>query len=228
MNQSRLRAFALAMVVFACAVSSGESRQLTYARGQNVAAVFDGWERSPDGTFRMVFSYYNRNYEETLDIPVGPNNNIEPSGPDQGQPTHFLPGRHKFVFSVKVPKNWDSAKRLVWTLTVRGKTEKANAFLLREWEINNQVRAQNGDGSGLAFGNAAEYNEAPQISGGPAQKITLPNVATLTASVTDDGLPKPRALPSLPTAGSSSAAVLSAPLRVRRLPHVLRCCELRG
>jgi hypothetical protein len=167
--------------------------QLTYSRGQNVVAAFDGWERHADGTFGMVFSYYNRNYEELIDVPIGAENNIEPGGPDQGQPTHFLPARHKFVFSVTVPKDWDSKKRLAWTLIVRGKTEKANAFLLPEWEINNQVRAQNGDSSHpVTVGNAADNNEAPVITPGPAQRITMPGTATLTAAVKDDGLPKPR------------------------------------
>lgn len=172
---------------------AGVAGQLTYDRGQNVVAAFDGWERHADGTFGMVFSYYNRNYKEIVDVPVGPANNIEPGGPDQGQPTHFLPARHKFVFSVTVPKDWDPKKRLTWTLTVRGKTEEANAFLLPEWEINNQVRGQNGDSSHpVTAGNAADYNEAPTIALGPAQRITLPAAATLTATVKDDGLPKPR------------------------------------
>jgi hypothetical protein len=182
---------ALALVITADARVAG---QLTYDRGQNVVAAFDGWERHPDGTFGLVFSYFNRNYKEIVDIPVGPDNNLEPGGPDQGQPTHFLPARHKFVFSVTVPKDWDSKKRLTWALTVRGKTEKANAFLLPEWEINNQVRGQNGDTlHPVTAGNAADYNEAPVITPGPAQRITLPTAATLTAAVKDDGLPKPRA-----------------------------------
>ena len=88
------------------------------------------------------------------------------------------------MFSVTVPKDWDPKKRLMWTLTVRGKTEKANAFLLPEWEINNQVRAQNGDSSQpVTVGNAADYNEAPVITPGPAQRITLATAATLTATV---------------------------------------------
>jgi hypothetical protein len=179
-----------AIVALHAGVGAG---QLTYSRGQNVVAAFDGWERHADGSFGMVFSYYNRNYEETIDVPIGADNNVEPGGPDQGQPTHFLPARHKFVFSVTVPKDWDPKKRLVWTLIVRGKTERANAFLLPEWEINNQVRAQNGDTAHpVTVGNAADYNEAPAITAGPAQHITLPAAATLTAAVKDDGLPKPR------------------------------------
>src|SRR5215467_1486659 len=161
--------------------------------GQDVSPAYEGWEQSPDGSFNLVFGYFNRNWDEELDVPIGPENNIEPGGPDQGQPTHFLPARHKFVFSVTVPKDWDPKKRLVWTLIVRGKTEKANAFLLPEWEINNQVRAQNGDSSHpVTVGNAADNNDAPVITPGPAQRVTIPAAATLTAGVKDDGLPKPR------------------------------------
>src|SRR6202521_3017343 len=92
--------------------------QIRYSSGQNVAPVFEGWERNPDGSFNMVFGYMNRNYEETVDVPIGPDNNIEPGGPDQGQPTHFLIRRRQFAFRVKVPKDFGD-KDLVWTLTTR-------------------------------------------------------------------------------------------------------------
>lgn len=42
-------------------------------------------------------------------------------------------------------------------------------------------------------------NKAPSVTVGPVSAITLPNTATLTASATDDGLPKPyRRAPSNP------------------------------
>ena len=44
-----------------------------YATGQNVAPVFEGWEKNPDGSFSFVFGYLNRNYEEEPEIPVGSN-----------------------------------------------------------------------------------------------------------------------------------------------------------
>jgi hypothetical protein len=165
--------------------------QMRYWSGQNVAPVFEGWERNPDGSFNFVFGYFNRNYEEALDILVGPDNNLEPGGPDQGQPTFFAPARQKFLFRVRVAKGWPVTKRLVWTLTLRGKTEKANAFLLPEWEINPQVMAMNGAGGG--GGTDDDYNQAPVITVGPAQTVSLSTGATVVASVTDDGLPKPRA-----------------------------------
>ncbi len=60
--------------------------------GQSITGAYEGWFSNPDGTFSILFGYYNRNLKQDLDIPVGPNNRIEPGGPDQGQPTHFLPG----------------------------------------------------------------------------------------------------------------------------------------
>ena len=32
---------------------------------------FDGWYDNPDGTYELVFGYYNVNTEEVLDIPIG-------------------------------------------------------------------------------------------------------------------------------------------------------------
>src|SRR5208282_4659756 len=105
--------------------------QVQYARGQNVAPVFEGWERNADGTFAMVFGYLNRNYEEELDIPVGPANTIDlgageagASG-DHGQPTHFYPRRQRFLFRVVVPKDWNKEQKVVWTIISHGKTNQA-------------------------------------------------------------------------------------------------------
>jgi hypothetical protein len=41
-----------------------------------------------------------------LDIPIGPDNSIEPGGPDYGQPTHFLTGRQYGMFAILVPKDF--------------------------------------------------------------------------------------------------------------------------
>ena len=65
------------------------SAQVRWERGQNVAPVFEGWERNPDGTIDMVFGYMNRNYEEMPHIPVGPHNFFEPGPADRGQPSRF-------------------------------------------------------------------------------------------------------------------------------------------
>jgi len=161
-----------------------------YRSGQNVVPGFEGWEKNPDGSFDMIFAYFNRNYEETLDIPVGPNNFIEPGNQDQGQPTFFLPARRRFFFSVRVPKDWPASRKLTWTLTIRGKTEKANAFLLPEWELNTPAI------QGSLTAAMDPLNKAPEIAIDPSlqnQTISLSGTATLTASGTDDGRPLRRA-----------------------------------
>src|SRR5262249_52713454 len=74
--------------------------QIKYARGQNVVPVYEGWVPNPDGTFSLVFGTWNRNWEETVIVPVGPDNHIDPGGPDRGQPTVFGPRRGKNVFEI--------------------------------------------------------------------------------------------------------------------------------
>ena len=55
-------------------------------------------------------------------MPIGPNNRIEPGGPDMGQPTHFLPGRQTGIFVITVPKEFTPQQRLTWTIIVNGQT----------------------------------------------------------------------------------------------------------
>ena len=64
---------ALALAGGACTILSA---QVQYATGQNIAPIFEGWERNPDGSYNMVFGYLNRNYEEEVDIPIGTENSI--------------------------------------------------------------------------------------------------------------------------------------------------------
>ena len=67
------------------------AQSLSYAAGQTISPAYEGWEENPDGSFNFLFGYMNRNWQEEIDVPVGPDNTLEPGGPDQGQPTHFLP-----------------------------------------------------------------------------------------------------------------------------------------
>ena len=173
--------------------------QVRYATGQDVVPVFEGWERNADGSFNMVFGYINRNYEEEIDVPVGPGNAIEPGVPDQGQPAHFYPRRQQYVFSVRVPKDWGK-KDLVWTLTSHGKTEKAYGTLMPTWEIDVGTYQQNRGGPG-ALG---EDDDPPSIKveGAPTRTVTAGAALTLDAFVTDDGKPTVR-----PSQSGSNARV---------------------
>ena len=169
-----------------------------WSRGQNVVPVFEGWVQNPDGTFGLVFGSFNRNWEEDVSIPIGPNNHIEPGNPDQGQPTFFYPRRGKNLFEITVPKDFGVGKKeVVWTLTSRGKTEKAYGALVPQEVLTRRMVLLGGSLSDQAaagnddVGDERIVNKPPSVALDPAQPVALPGTATLNATITDDGLPKP-------------------------------------
>ena len=99
------------------------------ATGDIVSPMFNGWIDNGDGSVRMLFGFANHNREETVDIPLGPNNFIEPAQFDGVQPTHFpshdqrdQTGLGFFVgiqergaFAVTVPADM-AGTEVVWTL----------------------------------------------------------------------------------------------------------------
>jgi len=157
-----------------------------FQSGQDVVPTFDGWIVNQDGTFTLVFGYFNRNYREQLVIPPGPNNNLSPGGVDQAQPTIFEPRRHKWVFLVKVPKDFGD-KEVVWSLTSHGRTEKATGKLIRQLYITDRLIRSHGN---LSPG-TDDPNQPPAISIAPPDDAKVSRALNLTALVTDDGLPKP-------------------------------------
>jgi hypothetical protein len=165
--------------------------QIPYGSGQNVAPVYEGWERNPDGSFNMVFGYMNRNYDERPEIPIGPNNAFSPEPADRGQPTHFYPRRQQFMFKVRVPANFGK-QQLVWTLTRAGKTEKAVGKLDLEWEISQVVVSQNRRGLGNDAV-TAKPNSPPTISPAGSAKLTakVGEPLALSVNASDDGVPQP-------------------------------------
>src|SRR6476661_1004022 len=77
-----------------------------FSSGQNVVPYFEGWIRNANGTFDLVFGYFNRNWKEELPIPAGPDNRVEPNGPEAGQPTYFLPRRQRWIYRLRVPADF--------------------------------------------------------------------------------------------------------------------------
>ena len=186
----------------------------TYSSGQNASPAFEGWEQNADGSFNFLFGYMNRNWEETLIVPIGPDNSIEPGGPDQGQPTRLLPRRNRFVFRVQVPKDWGQ-KELIWTLTTRGKTEKAYASLRADYFVDDVVIASETGALGAGTSSPEiRANKRPTIKlDGPASRtVKVGDWLTLAAWVMDDGVPKPRGGSSVgsaprPTRPSNTSAI---------------------
>ena len=91
------------------------SGNIKYNSGQSVQPIFEGWTKNADGSFSLFFGYLNRNHVQELSVPVGPENQIEPAGPDRGQPTYFYTRFNRQLFSVTVPGDWGQ-KEVIWTL----------------------------------------------------------------------------------------------------------------
>src|SRR5438067_11203600 len=102
--------------------------------GPNITTAYEGWFKNPDGSFSILMGYYNRNLKQELDIPVGTNNSIQPGGPDQGQPTHFVTGRQWGVFTVTVPKDFGAQKKGTWTIIANGSTTHLPGGVDPLWE----------------------------------------------------------------------------------------------
>ena len=153
--------------------------------GASVTGAFEGWYYNPDGSRSFLVGYYNRNSQQTLDIPIGPNNRIEPGGPDQGQPTHFLPRRQWGLFTIPAPANLGNTK-LTWTLVANGQATTVPINMDPLWEI-------------APFGEASVDNTPPTLrleERGPSAQgprgitlsltTTVQNPLPLTVWVADD------------------------------------------
>jgi hypothetical protein len=126
----------LAAAIFAAALcGQGLPLEPPHTSGAGVTGAFEGWFKNPDGSFSLLLGYFNRNQQQELDIPMGPNNRMEPDGPDRGQPTHFLAGRQWGLFAVKVPPDFGKNK-ITWTLAANGKTSVIPASLHPDYEIS--------------------------------------------------------------------------------------------
>jgi len=129
--------------------------------GQGITGAFEGWFSNADGTFSLLVGYFNRNSKETLDIPVGANNRIEPGGPDQGQPSHFLPGRQWGLFTVTVPKDFGE-KKLTWTLVVNGKTSVIPISLHPLYEVSPFKDASDNTPPFISFAESGPFVQGPR------------------------------------------------------------------
>jgi hypothetical protein len=162
------------------------------AKGLLVSPVYEGWYQL-GGTTYALFGYYNRNLEEVVDVPVGPNNKLAPGPIDQGQPTRFFPGQHVGVFAVAVP-NDRSKTEVTWTLTANGQTHSIPVFLDPLYLI-----APQRDDAGTYPGNTpptVKFASSGVSAQGPLG-ITISRTATVSHPlsidvwVSDDGLPPP-------------------------------------
>ena len=156
------------------------------AFGASVTPAYDGWYDNADGTHTFLVGYYNRNWTEEVDIPVGPNNKVEPGDPDRGQPTHFLPNRNFGMFSITVPKTFGAAERLWWSLTINGTTSKIGLIMSPDFNVTRQKSSEE-----AANG---KYNLPPVLrltQGGPAMQNPGQPLSMATSKAATAGVPMP-------------------------------------
>lgn len=200
-NRARLwmvAAVALSAVaaLWLSAVAAVSAQTIIYSRGQNVAPVFEGWERNPDGTFSLWFGYMNRNMDEKPHIPVGPDNRLEPDPLDGGQPTYFHPRRNRYVFPVVVPADFGD-NEVVWTVTAHGKTDSAYGSLRVDYIVDGLMKMM--DIGGLGVTEVERTNQPPVVAveGAAERTVAMGEPLDLTAVASDDGIPEPKEASSL-------------------------------
>ncbi len=227
--QGRFGRLAVALVAVACMAGSAVlAQQLAMEplkdSGSNIYPAYEGWYKNDDGTFTLLIGYFNRNKKEILDIPIGPENKIEPGGPDQGQPTHFEVGRGWGTIAIKVPKDFGD-KKLVWTITANGKTVSVPFGVVKGYQIEPFLDA--------AMGNkppTIKFTESgPELQGPPAplsQAFPLSGVVNEPVAIkywiTDDGAEE------TPTAAGGGDAAAAANPRARRPRVTTTLTKYRG
>ena len=163
--------------------------------GDLVAPFFDGWIDNGDGSVTMVFGFMNRNTDEIVDIPLGPNNYIRPVQFDGAQPTHFpvyrrfgLTGiRERGAFAVTVPAGM-AGTEVVWTLSHAGHSYSIPGRAVSvAYEMSSDPRALGSLNPAIRF-----TRGGPEASGregimGPRVTASVGTPVTLSAFVQDLG-----------------------------------------
>lgn len=158
--------------------------------GQSISPSFEGWFENVDGTFTLSWGYFNRNYEEQPDIPIGPDNQFSPGPADRGQPTHFLTRRHTGIFTTVVPADFGD-QTLTWTIVRGGAAISIPGHLRPEWVIDAMMEAPSRNTPPVVrFAPAGDSGQGP--TGVRADVRASFPTATLTVWATDDMVRKMR------------------------------------
>jgi hypothetical protein len=174
-----MRAFGLVRLALAAAFAAAVASSTVFSQSQpllpsypklafggTISPAYDGWFDNADGTRTFMMGYYSRNWEDPIEVPIGPNNHFEPGPPDRGQPTYFLPNRNFGMFTVTVPKGF--TEKLWWVLTVNGVTQRVPMSATPDYNMTPQHSSEEGpDG---------RYNEPARLrfaENGPAFQMPM-------------------------------------------------------
>lgn len=183
------RGIAALTLVTAAAFSQGITqayKEPPHESGQAITAAFEGWYPNADGSKTILVGYYNRNMKEVLDIPVGPNNHVDPGGPDRGQPTHFLTGRQWGIFSITVPKDFGEDKKITWTIVSNGKTTAVPVHVNPLYVISPFKDATSNTPPFISFEDAGPFLQGPPRMIAKTLTTALQDPLPLAVFVADD------------------------------------------
>jgi hypothetical protein len=174
-------------------VSAQLPLQVIRESGESVTPAYEGWYYLPDGRRAALMGYFNRNTKQTFDIPIGPNNRVEPGGPDMGQPTHFNQRRGWGVFSVIVPQ--DMKGTYTWTIVSNGKTESIPMNMGADYVVEPYKDAAMGNKPPvLAFDQGGKTFTGPPMGISRELSGTVGSPVGLDIFVSDDAHEEPGSL----------------------------------
>jgi hypothetical protein len=184
--------------------------------GDSVTGAYEGWFYQPDGSRAFLVGYYNRNSREEVDIPIGPNNHIDPGGPDMGQPTHFLTGRQWGMFIVPTPKTFKVTDSFVWTIVANGESTSIPLRTTPDYVMS-------------PFSEIAVGNTPPVVKFDPAGNTIQGPVGTLAMAPTLTGsVSAPVPLVVWASDDQKYTSGTSAPLSQQRSPVTMTWSKYRG
>lgn len=190
--------------------------RIMYQKGQIVSPAYEGWWPNEDGSFTLFFGYFNSNWEEEFDIPVGRDNYFTLTAPgelddlerdayaaaaaDQGQPTHYYPRRNPFLFTIRVPADFGD-REWVWTLKTQGQTNRAYGLLASDYRIDPQVISTEVGGNFGDLDNRLRTNIAPEleVEGDARRSVGVGESVTIVARSNDPDNYPARSNRRLPT-----------------------------
>ena len=199
--------------------ANGAAAQTMHLQGERLFPAFDGWERQADGSVKLWFGYFNENWEQEFELPVGPDNHFavvemgdnpdlqpdeafdvsyDPEDADRGQPTHFYPRRNPFLFTITVPEPEEfggpEERQVVWTLNTNGKTQRVYASLAPNYAIDGQAMSTDVGGNFASTHQDLRTNIPPEleVEGGSERTVRAGASLRLVAHVEDPDNYPPR------------------------------------
>ena len=151
-----------------------------------LAPFMEGWYENEDGTYTISFGYSNANLD-TLYIPVGEGNFLDPAQFNGIQPTVFSPGHHRGIFAVILPAEMKD-QDVWWTLT------KANGDVTRvpgrigsiAYELDWMPRPHGGLPPSVSFDSQSGVGRGPPgIMAERTQTVGVGAPLTLSVNATD-------------------------------------------